>query len=140
MRISSPVLLLTVILLGCSDPLSPEDVSGVYELTVFRGVAVPATIVDASHSYEVSSGELYLLANGMSRHIQTVSVDDQTEMISDYMLAYELHGNEIRWVPPQCPPGTDCGTSPLPARLRVVGNRLVSSPDAGEQYARRGDL
>ena len=140
MRISSPVLMLTVMLLGCSDPLSPEDVSGVYELTVFRGVAVPATIVDGSHSYEVISGELYLLANGMSRHRLTVGVDDQTEMITDYMLAYKLHGNEIRWVRPPCPPGTDCGTSPVPARLRVIGNRLISSPETGEQYARRGDL
>lgn len=140
MRSSSSVLLLAMVFLGCSDPLSPEDISGIYELTVFRSAELPATIDDGGHSYNVISGQLYLLEDGTSRHVRSVVVDQQTTMVTDYRLAYELHGNEIRWVSPPCPPEFDCIESPLPARLRVIGNRLMSSSEAGEVYARRGDL
>lgn len=140
MRTRRLLLIPLLVLVGCSDPLGPEDVSGVYELTAFRSVEMPVTIVDDSHSYEVVSGQLYLLADGTSRHVRSVRVDSQTTMVTDYTLAYELHGNEIRWVRPACPPEIACMEASLPARLRVIGNRLLSSSEAGEQYVRRGDL
>lgn len=128
-------------LLGCSDPLGPEDITGVYELAVFRGAEVPATVTEGDSTVLVMSGRVTLMERGMAAHDRSVRIDGSlATAISHRLLGYQLSGNEIRWFELPCPEGRTCPSLALPAPLMVIGDRLVSSAELGEEYVRSGDI
>lgn len=140
MRIRASNLIPLVVLLSCSDPVSPEQITGEYELVIFRGAQVPATVTDGDSTVSVSSGQVYLLDHGISSHRRTYQLDATTELLQVRTLGYELNGNQVQWFELPCPPGQTCASLPLPAPLTLSGNRLVSSAELGEEYVRRGDI
>ncbi len=139
MRLPTLLVCSTLILLGCSDPLGPEDITGAYDLVALRGAEIPGTVVDGDSTIHVLSGSIYLSPHGIAIHSRSMQLDDQLTLFGDRMFAYELDGNEIRWAQLPCIPGRPCGAWPLPTPLTVQGDRLVSSAELGEVYVRQSD-
>lgn len=138
------LLIPALALLGCSNPLAPGDVSGVYLMVQFQGSPLPASFTEGDRTISVLADTVILRSDGTGRQIavwETTSQGGaQVEVASQiYEGRYELRGREVRWAYESCPSGLDCITPAKPPRLTVMGNLLIASEESGRTYVCQGD-
>lgn len=138
------LLIPAFVLLGCSSPLAPGDVSGVYLMVQFQGSALPASFTEGDRTIRVLADTVILRSDGTGRQIMVQETTSQggAQVEVDswiYEGSYEMHGREVRWPYAPCPPNANCITPAKPPRLTVMGNLLIASEESGRQYVRRGD-
>ena len=134
-------LLAAVLVFGCSDPLSPTDVAGRYQLQRVQNAPLPFVLPSpADRMQRLLSGHLLLSADGSAEEVMLIEQPSgpgaTVIVVQRTALVYELDGARVTISVPRTPcPAVACTLPATYTRtFRFLGDALVETD--GLHYVR----